>query len=200
MTNTKTRDIRGVGHMLAISLLFLPIIKTTIDAFFLSLFGLILAILWPQIPFLNTLYKKWPDWGIISYPISVGLSIFLFMLTADLHGMEEDSILDFARITCLCMAISDPLHGFIGRRINNKNKKNYQGIFFSIPILIFIVNFWINNTSTNWYWVNFQDNPVASSLPFIIGATTELWWRWISDNIGIVFMTWLTFTIMFYFI
>ena len=186
--------------MLAISLLFLPIIKTATDALFLSLFGLILTIFWPRIPLLNTLYKKWPDLGIISYPISVGLSVLLFMLTASFYELEKNTILEFARITCLCMAISDPIHGFVGRRIKNKNKKNHQGVFFSIPILILVANLWIKNTSINWYWVDFQHNPIASSIPFIVGTTTELWWKWVSDNVGMVFMTWLTFTIMFYFI
>ncbi len=186
--------------MFVIYLLFLPIIKTESDALYLSLCGIILAIAWPKIPFLNTLYEKWPDWGIISYPISVGLSVLLFKITAILHNMEETSVLEFARVTCLCMAISDPIHGFLGRRLKNKKKKNYHGLLFSIPILILVSNYWIEKTSINWYWVNFKENPITSSLPFIIGTTTELWWKWISDNLGMIFMTWLTFTMLFYLI
>jgi len=195
-----TRDIRGLGHMFVISLLFLPIIKTTAHVLFLALFGMIVAALWPRIPFLNTLNKKWPDWGIISYPASVGLSIFLFRLTALMFGIDEGLTLELARITCLCMAISDPIHGFIGRRLENKKRKNYHGVFISIPILILVVNFWIQRTSINWHWINFEDNFFLSCLPFIVGTTSELWWRWIADNVGMIFMTWLTFTILFYLI
>ena len=195
--NLTRADVRGIGHLLAIALLWAPWIQTMADAWILVGYGLALALLWPHIPYLNTLHKGWPDWGIISYPLAVGLALSLTTLMPaidHLTEMGDSEHLLIARILTLPMAVADPIHGWIGRRDSGRKAhgKSRRGLFASVPALLALLFLLVGE---DWFSTGQPVHPseylffLLSFSPLLLGAWTETWWRWGSDNVPVVLAT-----------
>ena len=172
------------------------------DAWTLVGFGVVLAFLWPLLPYLKTLHKGWPDWGILSYPLAVGVALVLAKVGpvgAPFFDVGDSYHIGMARLFTLPMAVADPIHGWVGRRKLKRDgqKKSRQGLLWSLPFL-FLAQLFAQPLgeveSLDFFSILFI---FLFSLPLFLGAWTETWWKNGPDNIPIVIATWIGYSLLY---
>lgn len=183
-------DLRALLHLLALAPLYTPWLASPWGMTLWALLGISALALWPRSDNLMALARRWPDPGIISFPLSIALAVGLALWTDARFDLGEGGIVTVARASLLPLAVADPLHSWVGRRRPKArpDAKSPFGLAFSAPILLLCALTWA--TLTSGHLVGGLVFGLFLAMPLVLAAWVETWWTWGPDNPVLVLVTW----------